>query len=215
MLKADFHIHTEYSLDCTTPLEKIIERCLALKINCVAIADHGTTEGALKMQGLAPFTVIVAEEILTHHGEIMGMFLKETIPSGLSVKDTIAQIRAQGGLVNIPHPFDSFRSSALNEKIVEEIVGQIDIMEVFNSRSPLLRSSAKARIFAEKHGIAKIAGSDAHALPEIGNAYVEMPEFNDKDEFLRALAQGKIYGRRTNLLRHLNSTWSKLKRHGR
>jgi len=215
LLKADFHIHTEYSLDCTTPLEKIIERCLALKINCITIADHGTTEGALKMQSLAPFTVIVAEEILTHDGEIMGMFLKETIPSGLSVKDTIAQIRAQGGLVNIPHPFDSFRSSALNEKIVEEIVGQIDIMEVFNSRSPLLRSSAKARIFAEKHGIAKVAGSDAHDLPEIGNAYVEMPEFNDKDEFLRALAQGKIYGRRTNLLRHLNSTWSKLKRHGR
>ena len=212
MLKADFHIHTEYSLDCTTPLEKIIERCLALKINCIAIADHGTAEGALKMQSLAPFTVIVAEEILTHHGEIMGMFLKETIPSGLSVKDTISQIRAQGGLVNIPHPFDSFRGSVLNEKIVEEIVGQIDIMEVFNSRSPLLRSSAKARIFAEKHGIAKIAGSDAHALPEIGNAYVEMPEFNDKDEFLRALAQGKIYGRRTNLLRHLNNTWLKLKK---
>ena len=212
MLKADFHIHTEYSLDCTTPLEKIIERCLALKINCIAIADHGTAEGALKMQSLAPFTVIVAEEILTHHGEIMGMFLKETIPSGLSVKDTISQIRAQGGLVNIPHPFDSFRGSALNEKIVEEIVGQIDIMEVFNSRSPLLRSSAKARIFAEKHGIAKIAGSDAHALPEIGNAYVEMPEFNDKDEFLQALAQGKIYGRRTNLLRHLNNTWLKLKK---
>jgi len=215
LLKADFHIHTEYSLDCTTPLEKIIERCLALKINCIAIADHGTAEGALKMQSLAPFTVIVAEEILTHHGEIMGMFLKETIPSGLSIKDTIAQIRAQGGLVNIPHPFDSFRGSALNEKIVEEIVGQIDIMEVFNSRSPLLRSSAKARIFAEKHGIAKTAGSDAHALPEIGNAYVEMPEFNGKDEFLQALAQGKIYGRRTNLLRHFNSTWSKLKRHGR
>jgi len=212
LLKADFHIHTEYSLDCATPLEKIIERCLALKINCIAIADHGTAEGALKMQGLAPFTVIVAEEILTHHGEIMGMFLKETIPSGLSVKDTISQIRAQGGLVNIPHPFDSFRSSALNEKVVEEIVGQIDIMEVFNSRSPLLRSSTKAGIFAEKHGIAKVAGSDAHALPEIGNAYVEMPEFNDKDEFLRALARGKIYGRRTNLLRHLNNTWSKLKK---
>ena len=215
MLKADFHIHTEYSMDCATSLDKLIERCLKLGVNCVAIADHGTVEGALKLKEIAPFTVIVAEEILTPDGEVMGMFLKETIPSGLSVKDTISQIRAQGGLVNIPHPFDSFRGSALDGKIVEEIVGEIDIMEVFNSRSPLLRSSAKARIFAEKHGIAKTAGSDAHTLPEIGNAYVEMPEFNGKDEFLQALARGKIYGRRVNLLRHFNSTWSKLKRHGR
>jgi len=215
LLKADFHIHTEYSLDCTTPLAKIIERCLALKINCIAIADHGTVEGALKMQSLAPFTVIVAEEILTPEGEIMGMFLTETIPSGLSVEDTIAEIRAQHGLVNIPHPFDSFRSSALSEKTVTAIADQIDCMEVFNSRTPLLRTSARAKQFATKHGIAQTAGSDAHTLSEIGNAYVEMPEFNGRDEFLQALAQGKIYGHRANLLRHISSAWARLKRYGR
>ena len=211
MLKADLHIHTEYSMDCNTPLEKIIKRCLEIGINCITIADHGTVEGALKMQRLAPFTVIVAEEMLTSHGEIMGMFLKEGIPSGLSIEQTISQIRAQGGLVCIPHAFDIFRPSALGGKIVEELVEQIDVMEVFNARSPLLRSSAKAQVFAQKYGIAKSAGSDAHTPDEIGNAYVEMAEFNDKDDFLQALVTGKIFGHRTNPVTHFSSVWAKLK----
>jgi len=211
LLKADLHIHTEYSLDCNTPLDKIINRCLEIGINCIAIADHGTIEGALKMQRIAPFLVIVAEEILTPHGEIMGMFLKNGIPSGLSVEQTILQIKAQGGLISIPHPFDILRKSALDSKIVEELVAQIDILEVFNSRTILLRCSNKARTFAQKYSIPESAGSDAHTLGEIGNTYVEMPEFNGRDDFLNALAKGKVFGRRTNPLIHFVSGWAKLK----
>ncbi len=212
MLKADLHIHTEYSSDCNTPLEKIINRCLELGINCIAIADHGTTEGALKMQEIAPFPVIVAEEILTPHGEIMGMFLKETIPSGLPVEQTISQIKAQSGLVCVPHPFDIFRPSALDSGIIEEIVDQINVIEAFNSRAPLPQSSTKAQTFADKYGIAKSAGSDAHTLGEIGNAYVEMPEFNGKDDFLNALARGHIFGHRTNPLVHFYGIWTRFKK---
>ena len=211
LLKADLHLHTEYSMDCNTPLDKIINRCLEIGINCIAIADHGTVEGALKMQTIAPFPVIVAEEILTPEGEIMGMFLKEGIPSGLPVNETIYRIKAQGALVCIPHPFDIFRHSALNAKIAEEIVSQIDVIEVFNSRT-LFQSSAKAQIFAQKYGIPGSAGSDAHALGEIGNAYVEMPEFNGRDDFLSALIKGKISGHRTNPLVHLGSAWMRLKK---
>ena len=212
MLKADLHIHTEYSMDCSMPLEQVISRCLEVGINCVAIADHGTAEGALKMQSLAPFTVIVAEEILTPDGEIMGMFLKETIPSGLSAEQTISRIKAQGGLVCIPHPFDMFRKSALDSEVIEEVAEQIDVIEVFNSRSLLPGASTKAQVFAEKYGIPKSAGSDAHTPNEIGNAYIEMPEFNGKDDFLQALAKGKVFGRRTNPLVHFSSTWARLKK---
>jgi len=212
LLKADLHIHTSYSMDCNTPLPQVINRCLKVGINCIAIADHGTAEGALKAQSLAPFPVIVAEEILTPHGEIMGMFLKDTIPSGLSVEQTISRIRAQGGLVCIPHPFDTFRGSALDVRILEELAEQIDIIEVFNSRSPFASASTKALMFAQKHGIPGSAGSDAHTLHEIGNAYVEMPEFNGKDDFLQALAKGKILGHRTSPLVHFASAWARLRK---
>lgn len=211
MLKADLHIHTEYSIDCQTPLDNIIKRCQELGINCIAIADHGTTEGALKMQEIAPFKVIVAEEILTTEGEIMGMFLKETIPSGITPREAVKRIREQGGLVNIPHPFETIRGSALKAPITDEIAGEIDLIEVLNSRSPFTANSDKARAFAEKHGIPGSAGSDAHSIYEIGNAYVRMPDFNDKDEFLRALAQGEIHGRRSGMFVHAFSLWARVK----
>ncbi len=211
MLKADLHIHTKYSIDCNTSLEKIISRCLEIGINCIAIADHGTIEGALKMQSIAPFPVIVAEEILTPQGEIMGMFLKDGIPGGLSVGETISRIKAQGALVGIPHPFDIFRQSALKAKIVEEIVDQIDVIEVFNSRT-LFQSSAKAQVFAQKYGIPGSAGSDAHTPNEIGKAYVEMPEFNGRDDFLNALVKAKICGQKTNPIVHFASAWTMLKK---
>lgn len=194
------------------PLEKIVSRCQEVGISCIAICDHGTAEGALKMQEIAPFPVIVAEEILTPHGEIMGMFLKETIPSGLSVEQTISRIKAQGGLVCIPHPFDMFRHSALRSNIIEEIAEQIDIVEVLNSRYILGRSSTKALAFALKYGIAQSAGSDAHTPHEIGNAYVKMPEFNGRDDFLEALEKGKISGHRTTPLIHFASAWARLKK---
>ena len=212
MLKADLHVHTEYSMDCNTPLEKIINRCLEIGINCVAIADHGTIEGALRMQRIAPFPVIVAEEVLTPHGEIMGVFLKEGIPSGLSVEQVISRIRAQGGLICIPHPFDTLSRRALGGKMLEVLAEQIDFIELFNSRSIIRQPSIGARIFAEKYGIPVSAGSDAHTISEVGKAYVEMPEFNGKDEFLNALRKGKILGRRTNPLIHFASAWARLKR---
>lgn len=210
LLRADLHIHTRYSMDCNTPLDKIISRCHETGINCVAIADHGTAEGALKMQRLAPFPVIVAEEILTPHGEIMGMFLQETIPSGLSVEESISRIKAQDGLVCIPHPFDRMRHSGLDGNILETIADQIDIIEVFNSRSLTHQPSAKSQLFAEKYGIAQSAGSDAHLVSEIGKACVEMPEFNGRDDFLQALARGRICGQRTNPITHFASTWTRL-----
>jgi predicted metal-dependent phosphoesterase TrpH len=212
LLKADLHVHTEYSLDCNTPLEKIADHCIEKGINCLAISDHGTAEGALRLKETAPFMIIVAEEILTPHGEIMGMFLNETIPSGLPVAETIARIKAQGGLVCIPHPFDILRKSALQGDIIEEIADQIDIIEVLNARAMLPQNETRARAFAQKHNIVQGAGSDAHTLREIGNAYIEMPEFNGKDDFLDALRQGKIYGHMTNPVIHFASIWTKLRK---
>jgi predicted metal-dependent phosphoesterase TrpH len=208
LLKADLHIHTKYSMDCQTPLNAILKHCQELGINCIAIADHGTVEGALELQKIAPFKVIVSEEILTTEGEIMGMFLKETIPSGITPQEAVKRIREQEGLVNLQHPFEPVRGSSLKEKAVFQILKDIDLVEVMNSRSPFPVSANKARAFAEKYNLPGIAGSDAHTINEIGNSYIEIPDFNTKEEFLKAVRQGKIHGKRSSLHAHFFSRWA-------
>ncbi len=158
-----------------------------------------------------PFKVIIAEEILSTEGEIMGLFLKETIPSGFSAEETIARIKAQGGLVNVPHPFDIFRSSALNTKKLYEIASQLDMVEVFNARYLLPQTSHRAIEFALEHNLPQGAGSDAHSPYEIGRTYVEMPDFKGKEDFLAALKQGKINGHKANPFVHVNSVLSRIK----
>ena len=212
MLKADLHIHTKYSMDCDTPLEKIIERCLETGVNCIAIADHDTIEGALEMQKIAPFPVIVAGEILTPQGEIMGMFLKERVPIGLPIEEAIAHVKAQGGLVCLPHPFDTFRGLRIDGARLDELAEQIDVVEVFNARSHFSAPVIKAEAFARKHGIARSAGSDAHSAGEIGHTHVEMREFEGKDDFLLALSEGRIVGSRTSPLVHFRSLWARVKK---
>jgi predicted metal-dependent phosphoesterase TrpH len=211
LLRADLHVHSCYSWDCRTPLEEIISRCLQIGISCVAIADHHTIAGALKLKEIAPFKVIVAEEVLTSAGELMGLFLTEVIPKGLSPQETIARIRAQGGLVSIPHPFGRSPLQNAKELLSEDIISQIDVIEVFNSRTPFPSSSTKAWKLAKEHRLAASAGSDAHTPREIGRAYVEMPEFDGSDDFLDCLSKGRIFGQRSSPLIHFASTWAKVR----
>lgn len=210
MLKADFHMHTKFSKDCDTPLEAIIERCKEKGINCIAITDHGTAEGAIQMAKIAPFKVVIGEEILTPNGEIMGLFLKETIPSGISVEEAVAKIKAQGGLVCLPHPFDPLRGLRMDKEKLAKLAGQADIIEVFNARGPFPGPVKKAYALAQKYGKSPSAGSDAHYTYELGHTYIEMPDFTSKEEFLLALKQGVIRKRRASLAIYVKVTWARL-----
>ncbi|MCX5994798.1 MAG: PHP domain-containing protein, partial [Chloroflexi bacterium] len=93
LLKADLHVHTRYSEDSLSPPEKIVQHCLKVGINCLAVTDHNTITGAVEVKRLAPFKVIVSEEILTTQGEIIGYFLTEEIPPRLSPEETVARIK--------------------------------------------------------------------------------------------------------------------------
>ncbi len=203
MIRVDLHIHTHYSKDSLLSFEAIIAACQRRGIGCVAITDHNTIAGALAFKRVAPFPVIVGEEIQTTAGEIAGLFLSEEIPKGLSPQETIDRIREQGGLVYIPHPFGRARRSRLRREVLEEIVPQIDIVEVFNSRTLLKQDNERAMRFAQEHDLPCGAGSDAHTAYEIGRAYVEMEEFQGEEEFLRNLAQGRIVGQLTFPLIHI------------
>ncbi len=212
MIKADLHIHTCYSIDCFTSLDAIVERCLLVGIGCVAVADHNTIEGALKLRALAPFKVIVAEEVQTPEGEIMGLFLSERVPPGLSPQETITRIRSQGGLVGIPHPFGRTLSPNSNNLTSAEVLSQVDIIEAYNSRTPLSRNNISAQRLAVEQGKAASAGSDAHTADEIGRAYVEMPEFEGPADFLNALARGCIHGQKSGYTVHFFSTWARIRK---
>jgi predicted metal-dependent phosphoesterase TrpH len=211
LLKADLHTHTHYSRDSITSTKQCVRRCLKLGINCLAVTEHNNVEGALAVQRIAPFKVIVAEEIKTVEGELTGLFLKETIPPNLTPEETIERVKAQGGLVSLPHPFDRVRREPLREQARERILSRLDIIEVFNSRTTFRSDNERARRLAEELGLPMGAGSDAHSPWELGTTYVEMPDFEGPQQFLEALRQGRIVGRRANPLVHAISTVAKLR----
>lgn len=178
----------------------------------MAVADHHTIEGALRLQEMAPFRVIVAEEIKTSSGEVMGLFLREAVPPRLPVEEAVARIKGQGGLVAIPHPCESLRKSlSLDRDRLQALLPDIAMIEVFNARTPLPWDTARARRLARRLGLPSTAGSDAHTPGEIGSTYVEMAEFAGPQDFLQALARGRIVGRRASPLVHLLTAWAKLK----
>jgi hypothetical protein len=193
--------------------ERLVARCLKMGLDCVAVTDHNTIEGARAVESLAPFMVIIGEEVRSADGEVTGLFLKETVPPGLTAVETASRIKDQGGVVSIPHPFDRFRREVISREALDEVVPYVDVIEVFNSRNSLDADNRKAREFADEHGLLASAVSDAHIPLELGRTYVEMPEFDGTPErFLEALAQGRIVANRTSPLVHILTTWTKLKR---
>ncbi|MDO8751003.1 MAG: PHP domain-containing protein [Dehalococcoidia bacterium] len=212
MLRADLHMHTYFSRDCATPMERLVDRCVLSGVNCIAVTDHNTIQGAMTMKEMAPLTVIVGEEIKTADGDIIGLFLNEEVPPGLTAFATARRIRAQGALVSIPHPFDWFRSSVIRPDALEDILPLADIVEGFNARNILPQSDRKAMALAEKHGLAVSAVSDAHTEREVGRTYVEMPEFDGTAQgFLSALRQGTLVTHRSSPLVHLATRYQTLK----
>ncbi len=212
MLKADFHIHTKYSMDCHNELEDIVKRCQKLGLTCIAIADHDAVEGGLELQKIAPFKVIVAEEVQTYNGEVMGMFLKKRIASGIPLQQAIAAIKEQGGLVNIPHPFDPMRGLRLNADEFNKLAPQIDMIEAFNARVPTTQTNTKAENFAREHNLPGTAGSDSHSIAEMGSVAVAMNDFTTPAEFLAALRTATIEGKRASPFVHFHSTMAKIKK---
>jgi hypothetical protein len=211
-IKADLHVHTCFSGDSNTSPEALVERCRALDLCCIAVCDHGTTDGARAVEAIAPFKVIVSEEIMTTRGEIIGMFLQQTIPSGLGVAETIQRIRQQHGLVCIPHPFDPYRSSGMQSDALSGIISDIDIVEVFNARTIPIQNMSRPRDFASKHHLRMGAGSDAHTPAEVGRAYVTIPDFNGREEFLEAMRHSKVHGNSANPLRVVAGLPARLQR---
>ena len=179
----------------------------------MAITDHNTICGALQIREMAAFQVIIGEEIGTKDGEIIGLFLEEAIPRGLSALETVKLIKDQGGLVSIPHPFDHFRSSVINPEALIAITPYIDIIEVFNARNTLQADNEKAYQMSVREGIVGSAVTDSHTLVEIGRSYVDADDFDGTPSGLMvALENGNLVTKKINPLIHVVTTVTKLRK---
>ena len=206
-------MHTNYSPDSEMSPETLVKRCLKVGLNCIAVTDHNTTDGAFHVQRIAPFMVIIGEEAATTEGEVTGLFLQETIPARLSPLETVKRIKEQGGLISLPHPFDRFRSEVITRSGIEDVLPYVDIVEVFNSRNNMNADNRKAYEFAQERGLLVSGVSDSHTPIELGRTYVEMPEFDGTPEgFKAALAQGTIHARKMTPLIHAVTTMTKIKK---
>ncbi len=203
-LRADLHVHTCFSHDSTAPLQSIVNRCIKTGINCLAITDHNTTEGALLLEEDSPIKIIVGEEVKSSEGDIIGLFLKETIPKDLTPEQTVREIRSQGGLVMVPHPFDRVRPSALGLEAFQSIAHEVDIVETFNARNLFNDDNSQAEEIARNLQIIRAAASDGHTSAELGRTYNLFPMFPDTpQDFLQSLSQAQLVTRRTRMLHRM------------
>ncbi len=204
LIEVDLHMHTDHSPDCATPVEVLLETARDRGLGAIAITDHNEVSGALEARRIAErmgdLKVIVAEEVKTaEQGEVIGLFLEEKIPRGMTMAETIAAIRAQDGLVYVPHPFDRFHSVPDYEHLLE-MVEEIDILEVFNPRVALTSFNEEAERFARKYRIVPGAGSDSHVAQGLGSVRQRVRDFDGPAEFLEAMRDADITRKHKNLV---------------
>lgn len=197
----DLHVHTAYSKDCASSVPAVLKAAREVGLGAIAIADHNTIAGALAARSVAgaDLFVIVAEEIKTKQGEVIGLFLEEEVPAGLDFDETLDRIKSQGALVYIPHPFDGLHATPPYQTLVDN-VHRIDVVEVFNARLAVPAFNVRAERFAAKYNIAAGAGSDAHVLQGLGTAMMRMRPFSTPEEFMESLKTADILAARKNVL---------------
>lgn len=209
-VRIDMHLHTSGSWDCLSDPEKVLGAALARGYERIAITDHDRLGVALRMSEAHPERIIPGEEVRTAEGvDVIGLYLTREIPRGTPAAETIARIRAQGGIPYLPHPYAGGKGGG--GRLADELAPLCDVVEVFNARLHAPSANPRAEELAARHGKLRGAGSDAHTVGEIGNAFVELPPHaNRPDALLRALAVATTGGHEASRLVHLASTWAKV-----
>ena len=202
-IDVDLHMHTDHSHDCATPVEVLLATAREQGLGAIAVTDHNVITGALEAQAKAAefgVKIILAEEVKTaDQGEVIGLFIEEHISRGMTLAETVAEIKRQGGLVYVPHPFDRMHAVPDYEHLLG-IVDDIDAIEVYNPRVAIGSFNEEAERFAAKYRILAGAGSDSHVAPGLGSVRVRMADFDGPQEFLEALREAEITTKPSSLL---------------
>jgi predicted metal-dependent phosphoesterase TrpH len=195
-IRVDLHTHTRHSRDATLDPAELVARARDAGLDRIAVTDHNRIEGALEAAAFDPSLVIIGEELDCDDGShLIGLFLTDFIPPGLSVEETAGRIREQGGIVYLPHPFDPMRS-CLRPDVIDDLVGRglVDAMEARNGKTSLEHLNRQAAEYAAEHGLAAGGGSDAHVPEALGAVYAEMDDFDDAASFLASLHRARVVG---------------------
>lgn len=215
--KLDLHVHTKYSHDGTLEPSRLLKFAIRRRLQGVAITDHNTVKGAIKARKeIKNFLIIVGSEIKTNRGEVMGLFLNDEIKSR-DFFEVIDEIKSQGGLTVIPHPFDTMRTSTFVPSNRDEKL--FDGVEVFNSRCIFSKYNAKALDFAKLHNLSMTAGSDAHFASEVGLAGIVLNVL-EEEEIRKAILKREIeiFGKKSSVINHgatkVIKLWRKLRGYG-
>jgi glycosyltransferase involved in cell wall biosynthesis len=201
LIDVDLHMHTDHSHDCVTPVESLLATAKARGLGAIAVTDHNEISGALEARAKASgIKVIVGEEVKTaDQGEVIGLFIEELIPRGLTLEATIAEIKRQGGIVYVPHPFDRMHAVPDYQHLIG-VLDDVDAIEVFNPRVAIQEFNEEAARFAAKYRIPAGAGSDAHVTQGLGSVRIRMPDFDGPAEFMEALREADIVRTPASLL---------------
>jgi predicted metal-dependent phosphoesterase TrpH len=209
-VRIDMHLHTRLSFDCRSAPDAVLEAALARGMDRICVTDHDEIQAALELKEQYPDRVIVGEEVKTREKvDIIGLYLTEWIPGGTPARRVCEEIREQGGLVYVPHPFAGGKGGG--GTLLPQIEDLVDVVEGWNARVHRTELNRQAQAWARARDLPTGAGSDAHSLREVGRAWVEVSPFDDEPAaFLAALRTGSIHGGTSSRLVHVTSTLAKL-----
>jgi predicted metal-dependent phosphoesterase TrpH len=209
-IRIDMHLHTALSFDCRSAPQAVLERALARGLDWICVTDHDEIQAALELKERHPERIIIGEEVKTRERvDIIGLYLKEWIPGGTPARQVCEEIRAQGGLVYVPHPFAGGKGGG--GALLPEIEDLVDVVEGWNARLHDARLNERAQAWARARDLPVGAGSDAHSLREVGRGWVEVPPFPDEPAaFREALRHGTVHGTTSSRFVHVTSTLAKL-----
>jgi predicted metal-dependent phosphoesterase TrpH len=215
MYKVDLHTHSVASRDGAITANQYKHIITSGRLDYIAVTDHNKIHFAEELQKELGNHIIVGEEIDTTDGELIGLFLSKKVPPNMSAKKTVTNIKSQGGLVYIPHPFETVRKG-VSQETLKSIIDEVDIIEVYNGRAVFQNMGPQALTAARLAQKAGAASSDAHGAKGLATAYSLIGQEPTSKSLVALLLKGQLETRRPPLhtllypkLNRLKKGWSR------